>query len=112
MRGGVPVPPRMPARQLFVAVERESASIRMRLAPADEGVERFAVENQGLGIVPVEYLGDGDEGSLAEAYHVFRRLDLQRSSASADERLSEAFSAWQEVLAPSGIGLRLELHCA
>ncbi len=80
----------------------------MRLAPADAGGERYAVVNHDLGIVPIEFLGDGDEGSLAVVYHVFRRLDLSSSATSEDDRLAAAFSAWQEVLAPSGIGLRLE----
>jgi hypothetical protein len=97
-----------PVRQLFVVVENESAGLRMRLAPVQQGGERLAAVNRGVGIVPIEYLGDGDHRPLAETYHVFRRLALRGSSAGGDERLSMAFSTWREALAASGIGLRLE----
>ena len=99
-----------PVRQLFVVVERQSARMRMRLAPVRQHGEQLAAVNQGVGIVPIEFLGAGDQRPLAEVYHIFRRLELPASSAGDEDRLAQAFSAWQEALAASGIGLRLERH--
>lgn len=82
----------------------------MRLAPVREQDERLAVVNQGLGIAPVEFLGEGDRRPLTEAYHIFRRLELPASSLGDLDRLSAAFSAWKEALVLSGIELRLERH--
>ncbi len=78
----------------------------MRLAPSGQG-ERFAVENQGVGVVPIEFLGDGDHTSLSEAYHILRRLDLP-SGPPIQDRLSAAFDVWREALTAAGIELRLE----
>jgi len=81
----------------------------MRLAPVRPGGDRWASVNQDIGIAPVEYLGDGDRDSLVPAYHSYRRLDLRGSAGMHDdERLSAAFSAWEESLAVSGMTLRLE----
>jgi len=97
----------MPPRQLFVVVERGPARLRMRLLPVRDGGERVAVANRGVGIVPLEVLGDGDDGALIDVYHVFRRLEL-RDAGSGEELLEPAFSAWADGLAERGIVLRLE----
>ena len=97
-----------PLRQLFVVVERESAGMRMRLAPVRQGGELMAAVNQEFGVVPIEFLGEGDQHPLAEVYHIFRRLQLPDSAVGAEDRLSLAFSMWREALAHSGIALRLE----
>jgi hypothetical protein len=104
MRGGAAVAPRKPPRQLFVVVERQSAAMRVRLAPAGLGGERFAVVNHGVGIAAVEFLGDGERDALAEAYHVFRRLERP----SSGDPIETAFAAWQGALARAGIHLRRE----
>jgi hypothetical protein len=97
-----------PERQLFVVVERASAGIRMRVVPVRQHGERLAAVNHGVGVIPIEFLGEGDHQSLADAYHIFRRLDLSGTPAGNQDRLSEAFTAWREALAPSGIRLHLE----
>jgi hypothetical protein len=81
--------------------------MRMRVIPVRDGRERPAAVNGGLGIVPLEIVGQGDDVALTEVYHVFRRLDLP-NAATEDEGLSRAFSTWREALARSGIDLRLE----
>lgn len=99
------------ARQLFVVAERGATRMRMRLVSIDGGGagERLAAVNRSLGIVPLEVLGEGDFRSLAEVYHVFRRLEFADAArGDEEERLSNAFSAWRDALARSGIGLRLE----
>jgi hypothetical protein len=98
----------MPVRQLFVVVEREAARMRMRLVPVRDGGESLAAVNRGLGIVPLEVLGDGDHRRLTEVYHVFRRLELSEAAGGGDERLANAFSAWRMALERSGIVLLLE----
>jgi hypothetical protein len=98
----------MPTRQLFVVVEREAARMRMRLVPVRGDHERLPAVNRGLGIVPLEVLGEGDHPPLTEVYHVFRRLELSGAQSGGEERLAHAFSAWNEALARSGIGLRIE----
>ena len=97
-----------PERQLFVVVEREAARLRLRLAPVRQPGERLAAVNQGVGIVPIEFVGEGDHRPLAEVYHIFQRLDLPGTSVDGEDRLATAFSAWREALAVCGIGLRLE----
>ena len=82
--------------------------MRLRLFPIGDGGERVATANRGLGIVPLEFSGDGDPRVLAEVYHVFRRLDLPDAPSDGEERLTRTFVAWSEALARSGIALRLE----
>ncbi len=79
----------------------------MRLVPVGDGGQGWAAVNHGLGIVPLEVLGDGDHRPLTEVYHVFRRLELT-DTASGDERLARAFSALGKALARSRIDLRVE----
>lgn len=107
MRGGASVSTGMPPRQWFVAVERAAAAIRFRVFLTRPGGERVAVENAGVGIVPIEVLGSGDHDGLKEAYHVFRELPL-RDSSSEPTRLAEALSVWREALAARRIDLRIE----
>ena len=94
-------------QQLLVVVEREAACMRMRLVPAQDGGEPLAAVNRGLGIVPLEVLGQREHGALAEVYHVFRRLELSEPT-SGEDRLASVFSVWKEALAQARIGLRLE----
>lgn len=108
MRGEAAVTPSNPPRQLFVVVERGNAGMRMRLAPADLGGERFAVVNGKVGIVAIEFVGRGNRSSLTEAYHLFRSLELRGEETSNRDRLQHAFSAWRDALDQSGIALRLE----
>ncbi len=108
MRGEVSVTQSNLPRQLFVVVERGNAGMRMRLAPADLGGERFAVVNGKIGIAAIEYIGHGNRSSLTEAYHVFRKLDLQGEDSTGRDRLLQVFSQWQEALARSGIAISVE----
>jgi hypothetical protein len=95
-------------RQLFVVVERDAARMRMRLVPVQDGGEHLPAINGGLGIVPLEALGQGDHRPLTELYHVFRRLDLSGVQSSGEERLASVLAVWEAALARSGIGVRLE----
>ncbi len=95
--------------QLFVVVERAGARMRMRVVPVHDGGEHLAAVNHGLGIAPLEVLGDGDARALVEVYHVFRRLELSEAAdGDQGDQLANAFSAWSEALGGSGIDLRLE----
>lgn len=95
--------------QWFVVVSRDGARMRMRMTPTRDGGERLAAVNAGLGIVPVERLGEGDHRTLTEAYHVFRRLELPTAATgNGTEQLANAFEVWRDALARSGIALDLE----
>ncbi|MBX3026409.1 hypothetical protein KF840_15985 [bacterium] len=97
-----------PAHQLFVVVGRAAARLRLRLIPLRDGGERPAIANHGVGLAPLERLGDGDPHSLSEVFHLFRRLALADVDAAGADPLEVAFAAWGEVLARAGIDLRLE----
>ncbi|MCC6848796.1 MAG: hypothetical protein IT294_09865 [Deltaproteobacteria bacterium] len=95
--------------QLFVVVERASARMRMRLVPVQDDGEHPPAVNRGMGIVPLEALGERDDRALTEVYHAFRRLELPDAACgNVPDRLANAFSAWRDALALSGIDLRLE----
>lgn len=98
-----------PLTQLFVAVERATARMRMRVVPVRDGGEHLAAVNRGFGIAPLEVHGEGDDRALVEVYHAFRRLELADAARGDEaEQLANAFSAWRDGLARSGIDLRLE----
>lgn len=95
-----------PASQLLVVIEREGVGRRMRLVPVLDDGEPVAAVNAGLGIVPLEDLGEGEHRALSEVYPVFRRLEL--ATGDGDDRLTTAFALWRAGLARSDIELRLE----
>jgi hypothetical protein len=98
-----------PLTQLFVVASSATARMRMRIVPMVDDGERLAAVNQGLGIVPLEVMAEGDDRALAEVYHAFRRIDLPDASCGDQaERLETALSVWGDALARSGIALRLE----
>ncbi len=82
--------------------------MRMRLVPVRDDGDPLAAVNQGVGIVPLEVLAQGEHRALAEVYHVFRRLEFPEVASGGEDRLASAFFVWKVALARSGIRLSLE----
>ena len=74
-----------PPTQLFVVASGATARMRMRIVPVVDDGERVAAVNQGLGIVPLEVMAEGDDAGLVENVVAELCAAIGRSTPSAAE---------------------------